>query len=664
MREAVARYIGLQLRAWQQDAAAVAGGGGGGGSGGSGTATAEADAIEGGDVSPYEVCLGSRRQPAAAASKVSTAAGEVPAESAEEVALCELAEAVERLGALPSAAAAASAAAVLRAQAARTAASALDALPLGAAHRRARLLLARAEVERLSAPLATGGGDNDGGTGAAEGEGTPACALRQCAATAREALQLLGGASSSPVCAADADADAVGSARVGLPLAASTLNVKQLREELAGLRLPTSGKRSELVARLEAAAASAEAAGPEGLAGPAAGASAAAGGAGEAAGRLEGCELRARAQLLLAECVLGLHAATSPVAAETEGGGATAPAEAAKDDAAFTAATHAAATHATAAMCEWRAVASAAATAAAAAAAAADSQATPAVAAAAAAAATLRTALPQPAASTAALLRCSRLLWQSLSARAAREAAALAAGIAAALGLRGAAAEAHGWLAQLLLGLGLRCAAAAAAEDATAAAAKDAAAPAAPAAPAARSGAAAASALLARAEVKLHSEGHSEEDEQTREAEALLCQLVPSAATPASAASASSSSSAAAAVAAGSQAAPLPPLLLSRAHLLVARCRQELADPARARLQAQAALSRAHHAARGGGGAAGSGGGGGGGWLDGVLLAASTCEAMVDLSRLWALQGSLADAHAHARAARGLARRSGRQRPV
>jgi len=641
VREAVARYIGLQLRAWQQDAAAVAGVGGGGGSGGGGEATAEADAIEDGDVSPYEVCLRSRRQPAAAASKVSTAAGEVPAESAEEVALCELAEAVERLGALPSAAAAASAAAVLRAQAARTAASALGALPSGAAHRRARLLLARAEVERLSAPQATGGGDNDGGTGAAEGEGTPVGALRQCAATAREALQLLGGASSSPVCAAaDADADAVASARVGLPLAASTLNVKQLREELAGLRLPTSGKRSELVARLEAAAASAEAAGQEGLAGPAAGASAEVGGGGEAAGRLEGCELRARAQLLLAECVLGLHAATSPVAAETEGGGA----EAAKDDAAFTAATHAAATHATAAMCEWRAVASAAATAAA------------------AAAATLRTALPQPAASTAALLRCSRLLWQSLSARAAREAAALAAGIAAALGLRGAAAEAHGWLAQLLLGLGLRCAAAAAAEDATAAAAKDAAAPAAPAAPAGRSGAAAASALLARAEVKLHSEGHSEEDEQTREAEALLCQLVPSAATPASAASASSSSSAA--VAAGSQAAPLPPLLLSRAHLLVARCRQELADPARARLQAQAALSRAHHAARGGGGAAGGGGGGGGGWLDGVLLAASTCEAMVDLSRLWALQGSLADAHAHARAARGLARRSGRQRPV
>jgi len=659
VREAVARYIGLQLRAWQQDAAAVAGVGGGGGSGGGGEATAEADAIEDGDVSPYEVCLRSRRQPAAAASKVSTAAGEVPAESAEEVALCELAEAVERLGALPSAAAAASAAAVLRAQAARTAASALGALPSGAAHRRARLLLARAEVERLSAPLATGGGDNDAGTGAAEGEGTPVCALRQCAATAREALQLLGGASSSPVCAAaDADADAVASARVGLPLAASTLNVKQLREELAGLRLPTSGKRSELVARLEAAAASAEAAGQEGLAGPAAGASAEVGGGGEAAGRLEGCELRARAQLLLAECVLGLHAATSPVAAETEGGGA----EAAKDDAAFTAATHAAATHATAAMCEWRAVASAAATAAAAAAAAADSQATPAAAAAAAAAATLRTALPQPAASTAALLRCSRLLWQSLSARTAREAAALAAGIAAALGLRGAAAEAHGWLAQLLLGLGLRCAAAAAAEDATAAAAKDAAAPAAPAAPAGRSGAAAASALLARAEVKLHSEGHSEDDEQTREAEALLCQLVPSAATPASAASASSSSSAA--VAAGSQAAPLPPLLLSRAHLLVARCRQELADPARARLQAQAALSRAHHAARGGGGAAGGGGGGGGGWLDGVLLAASTCEAMVDLSRLWALQGSLADAHAHARAARGLARRSGRQRLV
>ena len=657
MREAVARYIGLQLRAWQQDAAAVAGVGGGGGSGGGVAATAEADAIEDGDVSPYEVCLRSRRQPAAAASKVSTAAGEVPAESAEEVALCELAEAVERLGALPSAAATASAAAVLRAQAARTAASALGALPSGAAHRRARLLLARAEVERLSAPLATGGGDNDGGTGAAEGEGTPVCALRQCAATAREALQLLGGASSSPVCAAaDADADAVASARVGLPLAASTLNVKQLREELAGLRLPTSGKRSELVARLEAAAASAEAAGPEGLAGPAAGASAEAGAGGEAAGRLEGCELRARAQLLLAECVLGLHAATSPVAAETEGGGATAPAEAAKDDAAFTAATHAAATHATAAMCEWRAVASAAATAAAAAAAAAGSQATP-------AAATLRTALPQPAASAAALLRCSRLLWQSLSARAAREAAALAAGIAAALGLRGAAAEAHGWLAQLLLGLGLRCAAAAAAEDATAAAAKDAAAPAAPAAPAGRSGAAAASALLARAEVKLHSAGHSEEDEQTREAEALLCQLVPSAATPASAASASSSSSAAA-VAAGSQAAPLPPLLLSRAHLLVARCRQELADPARARLQAQAALSRAHHAARGGGVAAGGGGGGGGGWLDGVLLAASTCEAMVDLSRLWALQGSLADAHAHARAARGLARRSGRQRLV
>ena len=663
MREAVARYIGLQLRAWQQDAAAVAGVGGGGGSGGGGEATAEADAIEDGDVSPYEVCLRSRRQPAAAASKVSTAAGEVPAESAEEVALCELAETVERLGALPSAAAAASAAAVLRAQAARTAASALGALPSGAAHRRARLLLARAEVERLSAPQATGGGDNDGGTGAAEGEGTPVGALRQCAATAREALQLLGGASSSPVCAAaDADADAVASARVGLPLAASTLNVKQLREELAGLRLPTSGKRSELVARLEAAAASAEAAGQEGLAGPAAGASAEVGGGGEAAGRLEGCELRARAQLLLAECVLGLHAATSPVAAETEGGGATAPAEAAKDDAAFTAATHAAATHATAAMCEWRAVASAAATAAAAAAAAADSQATPAAAAAAAAAATLRTALPQPAASTAALLRCSRLLWQSLSARTAREAAALAAGIAAALGLRGAAAEAHGWLAQLLLGLGLRCAAAAAAEDATAAAAKDAAAPAAPAAPAGRSGAAAASALLARAEVKLHSEGHSEDDEQTREAEALLCQLVPSAATPASAASASSSSSAA--VAAGSQAAPLPPLLLSRAHLLVARCRQELADPARARLQAQAALSRAHHAARGGGGAAGGGGGGGGGWLDGVLLAASTCEAMVDLSRLWALQGSLADAHAHARAARGLARRSGRQRLV
>ena len=127
---------------------------------------------------------------------------------------------------------------------------------------------------------------------------------------------------------------------------------------------------------------------------------------------------------------------------------------------------------------------------------------------------------------------------------------------------------------------------------------------------------------------------------------------------------ASAASSAAAAVAAGSQAAPLPPLLLSRAHLLVARCRQELADPARARLQAQAALSRAHHAARGGGVAAGGCGGGGGGWLDGVLLAASTCEAMVDLSRLWALQGSLADAHAHARAARGLARRSGRQRPV
>ena len=53
-----------------------------------------------------------------------------------------------------------------------------------------------------------------------------------------------------------------------------------------------------------------------------------------------------------------------------------------------------------------------------------------------------------------------------------------------------------------------------------------------------------------------------------------------------------------------------------------------------------------------------------GGWLDGVLLAASTCEAMVDLSRLWALQGSLADAHAHARAACGLARRSGQSQPA
>ena len=176
---------------------------------------------------------------------------------------------------------------------------------------------------------------------------------------------------------------------------------------------------------------------------------------------------------------------------------------------------------------------------------------------------------------------------------------------------------------------------------------------------------AAASALLARAEVTLY----SEEAEQTHEAEALLCQLVPSAATP-TAVSAAAATAAAAVFAADLQAALLPPLLLSRAHLLVAHCRQERADPARARLQAQAALSRAHEAARGGGAAAGGGGsgggdgGGGGGWLDGVLLAASTCEAMVGLSRLWALQGSLADARAHARAARGLARRSGRQRPV
>ena len=103
MREAVARYIGLQLRAWQQDAAAVAGGGGGSGR----AAAAEADAIEDGDVSPHEVCLRRRRQPAAAAAKISTTAGEeVPAESAEEVALCELAEAAERLGTLPAAAAA------------------------------------------------------------------------------------------------------------------------------------------------------------------------------------------------------------------------------------------------------------------------------------------------------------------------------------------------------------------------------------------------------------------------------------------------------------------------------------------------------------------------------------------------------------------------------